>query len=303
MEDARRAINAMEDIIQEDVGRNVMSLFVAAKGGLWRAATALSRQVSPKVGMITGFFVPTGSPPSAETDGPVGAALLAKGLTQAGIACRLATDESCRSACRAALDSGGLPDLPIDPVTPEESVDAVVSGWRDEQVTLVLSIERCGRSIDGTPRNMRGLNIATHTAELDDLFLAGSWETVAIGDGGNEIGMGSLPRSLIAENVTGGETIACVTPTNHLIVAGVSNWGAYALLGALAVLRQDWWEAMLACLDPELDRIILEGTVLNGPAVDGVTGQQSLSVDNLPLDKHHQKIDEIRKIMQAWHAV
>ena len=87
---------------------------------------------------------------------------------------------------------------------------------------------------------MRGLDIGAHTAALDDLFTAGPWQTIAVGDGGNEIGMGALPRALIAQYVAHGETIACVTPAQHLIVAGVSHWGAYALIGALAVLRTDW---------------------------------------------------------------
>ena len=83
--------------------------------------------------------------------------------------------------------------------------------------------------------------------------------------------MGSIPRDLIARHVEHGETIACVTPARHLIVAGVSNWGAYALIGALAVLRADWRARLLACLDERLDQAILEATVNHGPAVDGVS--------------------------------
>ena len=95
---------------------------------------------------------------------------------------------------------------------------------------------------------------APHTAPLDELFAAGPWETIAVGDGGNEIGMGALPRALIAAHVEHGATIACVTPRSHLIVAGVSHWGAYALLGALAVVRPDWRQPLLRCLDEALDR-------------------------------------------------
>ena len=52
-----------------------------------RARRAVARRLGHRrrrrrcrVGLITGFFVPLGSPPAAETDGPVGAALLARGL-------------------------------------------------------------------------------------------------------------------------------------------------------------------------------------------------------------------------------
>jgi hypothetical protein len=248
--------------------------------------------------LITGFYVPQASPPAAETDGPLGAALLAKGLEAVGIRCRLATDEPCRGACAAALTGAGLSGVPVDAA----SVPATVETWRRAQITYAISIERCGRSADGTPRNMRGLDISSYTAPLDELFTAGPWKTIAIGDGGNEIGMGSLPRELIAKHVDHGETIACVTPAQHLIVAGVSNWGAYALLGALAVLRPDWRERMLVCLDEKLDQAVLEATVDNGPAVDGVSRLRAMTVDNLDIAIHHSKLRQIRALVPAGHV-
>ena len=63
-------------------------------------------------------------------------------------------------------------------------------------ITHAMSIERCGRSADGAPRNMRGEDISAYTTPLDDLFSAGPWDTIAIGDGGNEIGMGRLAASV-----------------------------------------------------------------------------------------------------------
>ncbi len=41
---------------------------------------------------------------------------------------------------------------------------------------------------------MRGTDISAYAAPLDRLFSAGPWRTIAIGDGGNEIGMGGVPR-------------------------------------------------------------------------------------------------------------
>src|SRR5438046_7667533 len=111
---------------------------------------------------------------------------------------------------------------------------------------------------------------------------------MAIGDGGNEIGMGSLPRELIAQHVDHGETIACVTTAQHLIVAGVSNWGAYALIGALAALCEDWRGILLACLEENLDGAVIEAMVEHGPAVDGVSLQRAPTVDNLDIATHHR---------------
>jgi D-glutamate cyclase len=299
MADRQSPVDRIERLIQIDVGRNVTALFDATRGGLWGAACALSATPAARVGLITGFYVPQGSPPAAETDGPVGAALLARGLEEVGVPCRLATDEPCRGACAAALTGAGLSGVPVDAA----DVDALIETWRWAGITHAISIERCGRSADGAPRNMRGLDISAHTVPLDELFTAGPWETIAIGDGGNEIGMGTLPREVIARHVEHGATIACVTAARHLIVAGVSNWGAYALLGALAVLREDWRAKLLACLDPELDRAVLEITVERGPAVDGVSRLRTMTVDNLDITVHHEKLREIRTLVESEYGV
>jgi hypothetical protein len=296
-------VREIERLIQFDVGRNITGLFEAAQDGLWGAASALATNRPVRVGLITGFYVPQGTPPAAETDGPVGAALLAKALGAVGIPTRLATDEPCRGACKAAVVGAGASDIPIDVVAIGASLAPLIETWRQAGITHAVSIERCGRSSDGAPRNMRGQDISSYTVPLDDLFVAGPWETIAIGDGGNEIGMGSISRSLIAGHVAHGETIACVTPAQHLIVAGVSNWGAYALIGALAALREDWPQELLGCLDESLDRAVLEAMIEHGPAVDGVSRLPALTVDNLDIATHHRILRMIRDLVEQAHAV
>lgn len=291
------AVDRIEALIHQEVGRNIDGLFAAARGGLWNAASALAG--ASYVGIMTGFYVPLGTPPAAETDGPVGAALLAMAFSRIGVPCRLVTDEPCRATCAAALH--GM-DVPLDVVPLGGSVDETVALWRRLGVSHAISIERCGRSADGAPRNMRGEDISAFTTPLDDLFLAGPWTRIAIGDGGNEIGMGSVPASLIGAHVAHGERIACATPADHLIVAGVSNWGAYALIAALAVLRDDWRATLIDCLDPNRDEAILRAMVEQGPAVDGVTRQRTLTVDSLPMDVHHAKLRAIRDVAEAYAA-
>jgi hypothetical protein len=299
MGDGLALIDAIEAVIHQDVGRNIAPLFAAAGGGLRGAVAALAgvagAAAGGTVGLITGFYVPGGTPPAAETDGPVAVALLVHALRRLGVSCRVCTDEPCASACRAALS--GIADVPIDIVPLGGPVDDVIATWREHDVRLAVAIERCGRTADGTARNMRGDDIGAHTTLLDDLFLAGPWDTIAVGDGGNEIGMGALPQSLIGAHVAHGEAIACVTPATHLIVAGVSHWGAYALLGGLAVARADW-RAVLECLDPGLDREILETTVRDGPAVDGVTRRQTMTIDSLDCAVHHRVLDAIRILVR-----
>jgi len=297
--ESRAAVDRIEALIHQEVGRNIAGLFAAARGGLWRAAWALADAPALSVAIITGFYVPGGTPPAAETDGPVGAALLAASLARLSVPCRLVTDEPCRATCAAALRGAGAAGVPLDVVKLGVVVDDIVALWRRLGVTHAISIERCGRSADGAPRNMRGEDISAFTTPLDDLFLAGPWQRIAVGDGGNEIGMGSVPAALIGEFVAHGETIACATPADHLIVAGVSNWGAYALIGALAAIRADWREVLLGCLDARLDAAILQAMVRDGPAVDGVTRQRTLTVDSLPAEVHHAKLSAIRAVVEA----
>jgi len=302
-DDPHALVDRIERLIHVDVGRNITGLFDAARGALWGAAFALARSGPARVGLITGFYVPQGSPPAAETDGPVGAALLAKGFEAVGIPCRVATDEPCRSACAASLAGAGGPAVTIDVVAIGAPLAPLIETWSRVGITHAIAIERCGRSADGPPRNMRGQDIGSYTAPLDDLFTAGPWDTIAIGDGGNEIGMGAISHSLIAEHVAHGETIACVTAAQHLIVAGVSNWGAYALIGALAALREDWRGTLLACLDETVDRAVLEATVEHGPAVDGVSRLQTLTVDNLDIATHHRMLQMVRTMVERGHAI
>jgi hypothetical protein len=292
----RALIDRIEAVIQRDVGRGMDAVFRAARGGLHGAVHALADGHAPRIGLITGFFVPGGDPPAAETDGPAGAALLAFGFLGAGLQCRLATDTVCASACRVALDRAGAGLVPVDHVALDEGVDALVDRWRAEDIDWVIAIERCGPSADGRARNMRGADISAHAAPLDRLFSAGPWRTIAIGDGGNEIGMGCIPRALIAEHVPLGALNGCVVPADYLIAAGVSHWGAYAVLAALALLRPDWAEALRAGLDPALDRAVVEAMVRHGPAVDGVTRRREHTIDALEMEVH-------RGVMEAVLAV
>ncbi|HVZ08191.1 glutamate cyclase domain-containing protein [Rhodopila sp.] len=286
-------IDRIEAIIHRDVGRGMQPVFAAARGGLHAAASALARERAPRIGLLTGFFVPGGTPPAAETDGPAAAALLARAFRDAGLTCRVATDTVCAAATRAALAGAGVAEVAVDAAPPGLAVDGIIDAWRRDGVTWALAIERCGPAADGRPRNMRGLDISDHTAALDRLFTAGPWHTIAIGDGGNEIGMGSLPRSLVGQHIPFGDRIACVVPADHLIAAGVSHWGAYALAAALSMLRPDWAGHLRVCLDPALDRVVLAAMVRDGPAVDGVTGRRGATIDAMPLDDHHVVLQEI----------
>ena len=292
-----RRLEAIEALVCRDVGRKTQQLIDATRGGLAAAATSLA--TASRVGLITGFFVPRGDVAAPETDGPVGTALLAASLVACGVPARIAVDtpsvEAVRSAVRATDQDVGVDEIVLGQ---EGAIDATLGLWRQDRLSHVVSIERCGRSADGRPRNMRGVDVSPWTLPLDTLFEGGDWTKLAVGDGGNEIGMGKLPPGLIARHVPNGAEIACVTSCDHLVIAGVSNWGAYGLMAALAVLRPDWRPTIAKFLTAERDFFVTDSIVKEAGAVDGVTAQRVATVDGFGPEIHGPLIDKLGRI--AW---
>lgn len=279
-------IGSLEAIVRRELGRNTTGLGREARGGLLDAARSIAACRDPAPAILTGAFMPWADPPAAETDGPVGAAELAVGLREAGVPVRIATDSRCADVVRTALAAAGPSrDIPVDVVPAidaEEAIAALAARYRDEHgITHAIAIERLGPARDGRVYDMTGRDLSDVTAPLQDLFDAGDWVRIGIGDGGNELGMGSLSRESVAAAVPQGERIHCVVPCDHLIVSTTSNWGAQALLTAVAVLWKDRTEAMLANLSGSRDLDILDQVVANGPAVDGVTQTKTRSVDGI----------------------
>lgn len=298
MSPRKSELAAVEAVVCRDVGRKTQAMIEASQGELALAAQSLTEARS--VGLITGFFVPRGDVAAPETDGPVGTALLAAALSACGLGVRVAVDSPCAKAVRAGLDAAGGRKVAVDEVGVEDrpGIDRLVAAWRAAGVSHAIAIERCGLSADGRPRNMRGLDVSPWTAPLDDLFTAGPWKQIAVGDGGNEIGMGRLPAGLIAKTVPNGEQIACVTGCEHLVVAGVSNWGAYGLMAALALLRADWSLTIARFLTAERDQAVTRAVVAKAGAVDGVTARSEPTVDGFGPEIHGSVIDRLRLI--AW---
>jgi hypothetical protein len=148
--------------------------------------------------------------------------------------------------------------------------------------------------------NMRGAALDACTAPLDVLFddcVAQSPRPATIGivDGGNEIGCGKIPWHQLHEAVArgNGATIACRTKTDATILAGASNWGAYAL-GA-AVARTCDRRSAVEAWTCDKQRMLIAALVEQGGAVDGVTKRREATVDGIALDEYLAVFDEIRQ--------
>jgi D-glutamate cyclase len=221
----------IEAIVGRKVKRDIGQMTEWAKGNLACAAEAIMDTPNPHVGIVTGFYIQHAEPPSPETDGLGGMANLAAGLANAGIPVTVITDTPCAKTVWVVVDALPKPvNLEVVPTT-ESSVLRLRRYLEtgDRPITHLIAIERVSPASDGKPHHEYGSDMSRETAPLHLLFSDPAakrrWYTIGIGDGGNEIGMGSLPREIIESGIPNGKVIAATTPVDSLIVAGVSNWG------------------------------------------------------------------------------
>jgi len=282
------------------------NLFTACAGDFQSACRSIAESPASPIHIVTGFYIATGTPPTGETDGPLGAVFLARGLCNGERCVSLAGESFCSNAIFAGVQEAGLDKYynEIDRASRPGELDSVLvnaARLANEEPPLFLAIERVGPSRDGRMYSMRGRDITDHMVACHEAFQKpappGGVTTIGIGDGGNEIGMGKIPHETIVKNIPNGDLIHCRVPTDHLIVAGVSNWGAYALAAGVYVLRGV--TPPLDLFDPDREREILEVMVREGPLVDGVTGKQTATVDGLTWDEYVKPLIRIREIMES----
>jgi hypothetical protein len=302
-------LEELRAIIQRDVNNRGLArdphenLFTACRDDFANACRGIAEHPKPNVVIVTGFFIPHAKPPCGETDGPLGAIFLARAFDWLGFSVTLFTDLFCGRALKTGLESCGvnilINTLPKhDDCSWAEYLD--LARFYQLHYSHLIALERVGPGSDGLCRNMHGSDITQQNRPAHLLFEAAARQipplcTIGIGDGGNEIGMGKIPADVIARNIPHGERISCRVPTDHLIVAGVSNWGAYALAAGVAVLRSQGLPWML--FDVEHERELLRVMVEEGPLVDGVTAQQTVTVDGLAFDDYVEPLRQIGKLL------
>ena len=267
------AIARIERILSHDPGKRGIAGLVQ-----WGSLNAAARLLwgTRQAGIISGFFLPV--PRVGETDGPPGAKAVGRAIEKLGGGVVYLTD-AANAPLFAAL---GLERIEV--YRPD-----MLAGL---QVTHLVSIERPGRAGDGRYYTMSAQDITEFTPPLDELFLqarALHMATIAIGDGGNEIGMGNVAE-LVRRDIPHGERIACTVECDHLIVAGVSNWGAYGLVGALSVLAGRDLLPSSAEAEDDLHAIVGAG------AADGQTFRNEPTVDSQSLAANLAVLEEIRSV-------
>ena len=240
--------------------------------------------------ITTGFYIAPAN--AAETDGPPGAIALGNAMKTLGFSVAYVSDLHLSSLLDKHI--GGDSKIIEFPITDRSNSDSFAETVISQETPdLLISIERCGPTEKDTYLNMRGVDISKNTARIDRLFHFGI-PSIGIGDGGNEIGMGSLAHVIPEVNTLPSEP--CITHTDELILASVSNWGAYGLIAALSnEVKQQLLPSILT------DRQLIESLVHSG-LVDGTTGQGTYKVDGFTLDDNSQILIALAKLTRNVQA-
>ncbi len=189
--------------------------------------------------------------------------------------------------------------IAIERVGPSHTVESLRKQTDDSAIIEAFLAEVPPES-RGHCHNMRGEILDEWTGGVHRLF---DWvethcpgvRTIGIADGGNEIGMGCLRWDDIARRLLGPHAarIPCRVATTWNIIAGISNWGGYALAAGVMTLRDQ--TDVIAPWTSEREQQVLEHLVTQGPAVDGVTRLPEPTVDGLPFLTYIQTWSAIRR--------
>ena len=266
---------AIENLLVQRNLRGMAQVQATLQPGYYLRAAQILRNCTGTVLIGTGFPVLD----TFETDGPVGAIALYQALSQLGAKPVI--------VCGPPLSQVLAPDYQVCEITvgnPQQREEEARSALAQFSPCAVISIERPGLSAEGKYFNMRGEDISARCACFDHFMNFAECPSIAIGDGGNECGMGNVVPALTALDI-----IPAVTRCDELLIADVSNWGA---LGLIAIIG--YWQGvdLLGTLSP---REILGYLSARG-SVDGVSRENTLTEDGLAVEEGEHVLEALRAL-------
>ena len=267
---------SIEDLLVARNLRGMRDVQPALTPGYYLRAAKLLMACKGTVLIGTGFPVLD----SFETDGPVGAIALYQTLEYLGAKPVI--------VCGAPMSKAIATDYRVHEIAVDDLGNAEAEAQQaleQLQPELVLSIERAGLSEKGIYCNMRGEDISDRCASFDFFLNNAHCPTIAIGDGGNEIGMGNIHKAITQLDIT-----PSITTCDELVIADVSNWAAHGLIAMLSHWQQD---DLLVRIKPQE---ILEYIAKRG-SLDGVTREPTLTEDSLPLSEGQKLINSLRQMV------
>jgi len=250
--------------------RGMADLAGELRPDLFTAAAAALLDCERQIAVGTGFPI-AGEP---ETDGPPGAICLLDALLTLGKQASFASWASLNAQVATQRPNYRYIAVPQDGMHPPDTLFD----------HALVAIEVCARTADGSYRNMRHADISAHAPRFENVF--GTRALVAVGDGGNELGMGGLsPTFYDRWNLT-----APISTADHLLPGATSNFAAYALVAALAKITGK------PLLPPVPAHLAMIGQLVALGFVDGVSGKNVAQVDGLPLAQTGQLLEELHRL-------
>lgn len=241
-----------------------------------------SLNLSQTVVIVTGFVIKSAG--VGETDGPPGALALAYSLERLRKKVVIVTDKYSEKFLKIGAELLNL----------EASIHIFEENMEDQQAEQIINeyepdhiiaIERPGRNIENKCYSMMGEDITEFCPNTDLLFIKAKQHNIrtsAVGDGGNEVGMGKV-SDVVKKHVFKGNIICAQVETDSLIVAGVSNWGAFAICAGLCITNNKIIMYGEETYEDVLEKIVKAGAVdgcskKNEATVDGLSYEENLSI-------------------------
>lgn len=314
MKDHAKYDERLDRLVNLDLGnRGIEPLYEASRAltGVPLVGAAADTLLAMPVGGTA--IVTTGSvsrawlsPELGENDGPSGAAAIVRALWLARKATTVVVIEETlippisavlRAAGMAVVDhetaqqasnDGSMACVVLAPYPVDDAAGyAAASDMLDRvRPDVMVSTERVGRNENGIYYNMRGRDYGMGRARIDLLFDAGMARgipVVAVGDGGNEIGMGLVAAAVEASIPYGakgdcpcGGGIGAVSGADILVTAAVSNWGCTAICAAMALRMGDARLIHSPAMEARLLEVMTANGLINSadgiidPHVDGI---------------------------------
>ncbi len=274
-------------------------------------AKKLAETIKPGdfVYILTGFILLPHKAP--ETDGIVSSMLLCRSLVQAFdakpvIICPEDTLEAVKECAGAVglhcyTDLEQVSELPIsmgvitftkDAEKAKEQADEMIARRLPK---AVIAIEAAGANKYGEYHNASGVNISELEAKSDILFEKLKEKgvlNIAIGDLGNEIGMGTIAQHIRKYiPYTDEEQCKCscmggilaATGADHIITATVSDWGCYGLMAAIAYLKKNMDIFHDGEMEMEVMRVATRSGMVDmtGSRIPGIDGFNTKIIVNI----------------------
>ena len=281
------------------------------------AAQRLSQTIraGDNVIITTGIGEPS-KLPKGETDGPPGAAALARVISLilranpivvAGADYLEPVFASCRVLGMKTSDKAE-PNCVKGEVLPLNDQQARTNAFElfnKYNPSALISIECLGPNSKGVLHTLDGIDLTKYNVPLHHIFDIATQKgllTVGLGDGGNEIGCGMVYEAVRRIQRYGmicqcpcKNGVATVTPTDVLLFAGTGNWAAYGITASLALLHRN----LSAIHTPQEEEKSLQACVDAG-ARDGPTGSKELCVDAIPLETHKALLIMLRTLVSKY---